>query len=69
MDTQIAYRPDAAVDPTSPSAKRSPATRPTMTRVHCGSCGARYEAPVDPKIVETIRGCAECGHRALVVIA
>jgi hypothetical protein len=69
MANQIADRREAAADSASPSVKKSRASVPTMTGVQCGSCGARYETTVDPKIVKTIKGCAECGQRALAVIA
>ena len=69
MATQIAYRREAAADSASSSAKNSRASRAAMTGVRCESCGARYETTVDTETVERIRGCAECGQRALVVIA
>lgn len=69
MYSQIAVRrADAVADVSSPSAKESAVTPRTMTRVQCGSCGVRYETPVDRKIVEAVRGCAQCGQRALFVV-
>jgi hypothetical protein len=57
-------RRERTADPTSCAEQPEDAV---LTRVKCENCGARYETPTPPDLVERIRRCVECGRRGLVV--
>jgi DNA-directed RNA polymerase subunit RPC12/RpoP len=62
------YRPEARqARGTAGGAANPSAHYSKMTGVWCQSCGTRYHAPVDPRIVQAIRRCSQCGQKALVV--
>lgn len=37
--------------------------------VCCDNCGAVYDTSVPAAVLERVKGCAECGKRALYVVA